>query len=58
MKKLLSFFDLQDLQLVAGISMLGYGLFLVYPPSAFIVIGSLLIAPVILPSLLMLWRAK
>jgi hypothetical protein len=44
-KKFISLFDLQDIQLVTGISMLGYGLFLVYPPSAFIVVGLLFIAP-------------
>lgn len=49
MKKLLAFIDLQDVQLVAGISSLGYGLYLVYPPAMFIVIGILFIAPVVLP---------
>jgi len=58
MKKILALFDLQDLQLVSGIAMLGYGLHLVYPPSAFIAIGSLLIFPVILPPLVAMWRAK
>jgi len=54
LKKLLSSFDLQDLQLVSGIAMLGYGLFLVYPPAAFIVVGSLLLSPFLLSA----WRAK
>jgi len=58
MKRLLSLFDAQDLQLVSGIVMLGYGLHLVYPPSAFIVIGFLLISPIILPPLVAMLRAK
>lgn len=49
MKKLFASFDLQDVQLVAGASSLGYGLYLVYPPSMFITIGLLLMAPVVLP---------
>lgn len=58
MKDFLRKLDLQDLQLVAGMSMLAYGLYSVYPPSAFIVIGSLLIAPTVLPLLVSIWRAK
>lgn len=49
MKKILSQIDLQDVQLVSGISMLGYGLYLVYPPAMFITIGCLLISPFIIP---------
>jgi membrane protein YdbS with pleckstrin-like domain len=49
MKKFLKSIDLQDVQLVAGIASLGYGLFLVYPPAMFITLGILFITPVILP---------
>lgn len=54
MQKFLRLVDLQDLQLVSGISLLGYGLFLVYPPAAFITIGFLLLSPFLLSA----WRAK
>lgn len=54
MKKFFRSLDLQDLQLVSGISLLGYGLFLVYPPAALITIGSLLLSPFLLSA----WRAK
>lgn len=57
-KRILSQFDLQDLQLVTGIALLGYGLHLVYPPAAFIGLGSLFISPIILPPLVALWRSK
>ena len=49
MEKLFDSFDLQDVQLVAGISSLGYGLYLVYPPAMFIILGLLFMAPVVLP---------
>jgi len=58
MKKLLTSIDLQDVQLVSGITLLGYGLYLVYPPSAFIVIGLMLILPIVLPSIIAVWRGK
>jgi len=58
LKSVLSLIDLQDVQLVVGVSSLGYGLHCVYPPAAFIVIGSLLISPVVLPPLFAMWRAK
>jgi len=58
MKKVLSSIDLQDVQLVSGISMLGYGLHCVYPPAAFIVVGSLFLSPAVLPPLFKAWRAK
>lgn len=48
MKKLLASFDLQDVQLVAGTSSLGYGLYLVNPPTMFIVLGLMFVAPIIL----------
>jgi len=48
MKKLLASFDLQDVQLVAGITSLGYGLYLVYPPAMFIAIGIIFLFPVLL----------
>jgi len=51
MKKLLASFDLQDVQLVAGISSLGYGLYLVYHPAMFIILGLLFMAPIVLPML-------
>jgi hypothetical protein len=57
-KKLLSSIDLQDVQLVAGLSSLGYGLHVVYPPSAFIILGLIFVAPVLLPPFVALWRAK
>lgn len=49
MKKWLLSIDAQDAQLVAGLSFLGYGLFLVYPPSCFIVLGLIFMAPSIFP---------
>ena len=57
-KKFLSSTDLQDVQLVTGISLLGYGLFLVYPPACPLVIGLILVAPILLPPFVVLWRAK
>jgi hypothetical protein len=50
-KKLLSSFDASDVQLVAGISSLGYGLFLVYPPAMFIILGIYFIAPTHFPKM-------
>jgi hypothetical protein len=58
MKKLFSLLDFEDAQLVSGISMLGYGLYLVYPPAMFIIIGLLILFPLLLPPLLSIWRAK
>jgi len=51
MQDALKSLDLKDLQLVIGISMLGYGLYLVYPPAMFIAIGSLFLAPFVIPML-------
>ena len=48
-KRFISLFDLQDLQLVAGLTSLSYGLYLVYPPSSFISFGLILMAPTIFP---------
>lgn len=50
--------DLQDLQLVVGLSLLGYGLFLVYPPAAYIGLGSLFISPIVLPSFIRAFRQR
>jgi hypothetical protein len=50
LKKLLALFDARDVQLVAGIASLGYGLYLVYPPAMFIILGCLFMAPVVLPT--------
>lgn len=58
MKQFLRKLDLQDFQLVTGLSMLGYGLHSVYPPAAFIVIGSIFLAPVVLPLVVSHLRAK
>lgn len=39
-----SAFDLRDAMLFAGIGLLGYGLYDIYPPAAFIVPGAIFVA--------------
>ncbi len=42
LKKLAHLFDLRDLLTFGGLALLGYGLYLVHPPTAAIVTGALL----------------
>lgn len=39
-----SAFDLRDAMLFAGVGLLGYGLYDIYPPAAFIVPGAIFVA--------------
>ena len=41
-------FDLRDLVFFAGLVMIGYGLYQIYPPSMYVVLGGLFVA--------MVWR--
>jgi hypothetical protein len=52
LKNFLKKLDVQDLLALAGLSMLGYGLFLFNPPLMYIIIGSILFTMAVYPSII------